>query len=114
MSKYVKRYGIFILSDDGLKGLVERSFSMDYKSDAVRVYERKHAEHMLAKVKEWHPDWNSVMVKITSNYPKALEKLTGKKVRIHWKERQADIDSPEYTTKYNWRNVPFSIEGNKE
>lgn len=110
MTTYNKRYGVFVLKSGKLYGYVERSFSMDYTETHVRQWNLKDAIYFYKQIKKNHPDADAFIVRITSPYPKALEKKIGKKVRIHWKEYQAEINSPKYTEKFKWRNVPFSIE----
>lgn len=104
-----KKYGIFKVENGYLLGYIENSFSMDWSKERVRLWNAKDIKYYQERFAKQIANKKMFVVRITNTYPQVFMTKYNKLVKIHWKERQENINSPQYTTKFDWRNVKFSI-----
>ena len=123
-----KRYGIFLIKKKVLYGYVENSFSMSWEPNYVRAWKLEDLQWIWNNgvrpyglggnkytkgIKAKYP--KAFIVRITDNFPKQFQNKLGKKIKIHWKERQDILNRTEeeqkkkyISKKYHARNVRFS------
>lgn len=126
--KLEKRYGIFRIGKEGnLEGYIEQSFSMGWSRSHVRAFTEKDLNYHWYKKSHEEPDLSkydheafikknpsAFVIRITSNFPVALEKKLGYKVEILWKEREKILNRTDeeqkekyFSKKTHYRNVGF-------
>lgn len=121
-----KKYGIFLIKKKVLYGYVENSFSMSWEPNYVRAWKLEDLQWIwnngvrpcgldtkyIKGIKSKYP--KAFIVRITDNFPEQFQKKLGKKIKIHWKERQDILNRTEkeqkekyISKKYHYRNVRF-------